>query len=477
MRLRPAVCLFAASAALLLSTPVVAFELPGRRLQGLADTQVKRLQNGELHVEAIQETEYEWHWFDLLLNETTWVNMTYSETINYNALIEVDAMSSVTVSGELKWAELDVMIFDGEIRYDEDLVLLCWFNEECPDDAYYARYKGAPRVTNAFGFNRTAVGGLRSPPLTRVVVGVRNHLVLEPITFSIRLLQLPRVIDGNFDVNSSLAPCAVRTDELANDDHRDVTAPARRTEACRQFYTVDMGAYDILQVRLKRTGNLTLGNGESTGQGFAGALYVGEPPTMLTPPPAAYETRKVITNTTDDVQVFEEYFCIDGANKPAGLYTIAIVAAAGKRLPARRSRPTSPTLTRPPTFSPYRRRHAHRPQPRATAPPLPPLTPRTAPPPQACRAAYARVSPPRNARRGAGPNPTVSRRRLRRGFASHCLRWRRRANPRAKRWRATCRRPASFGPTAATKPSCAPPRGGRTNGTRRATATRGASSR
>ena len=171
MRLRPAVCLFAASAALLLSTPVVAFELPGRRLQGLADTQVKRLQNGELHVEAIQETEYEWHWFDLLLNETTWVNMTYSETINYNALIEVDAMSSVTVSGELKWAELDVMIFDGEIRYDEDLVLLCWFNEECPDDAYYARYKGAPRVTNAFGFNRTAVGGLRSPPLTRVVVG------------------------------------------------------------------------------------------------------------------------------------------------------------------------------------------------------------------------------------------------------------------------------------------------------------------
>ena len=370
MRLRPAVCLFAASAALLLSTPVVAFELPGRRLQGLADTQVKRLQNGELHVEAIQETEYEWHWFDLLLNETTWVNMTYSETINYNALIEVDAMSSVTVSGELKWAELDVMIFDGEIRYDEDLVLLCWFNEECPDDAYYARYKGAPRVTNAFGFNRTAVGGLRSPPLTRVVVGVRNHLVLEPITFSIRLLQLPRVIDGNFDVNSSLAPCAVRTDELANDDHRDVTAPARRTEACRQFYTVDMGAYDILQVRLKRTGNLTLGNGESTGQGFAGALYVGEPPTMLTPPPAAYETRKVITNTTDDVQVFEEYFCIDGANKPAGLYTIAIVAAAGKRLPARRSRPTSPTLTRPPNFSPYRRRHAHRPQPRATAPAL-----------------------------------------------------------------------------------------------------------
>ena len=348
MRLRPAVCLFAASAALLLSTPVVAFELPGRRLQGLADTQVKRLQNGELHVEAIQETEYEWHWFDLLLNETTWVNMTYSETINYNALIEVDAMSSVTVSGELKWAELDVMIFDGEIRYDEDLVLLCWFNEECPDDAYYARYKGAPRVTNAFGFNRTAVGGLRSPPLTRVVVGVRNHLVLEPITFSIRLLQLPRVIDGNFDVNSSLAPCAVRTDELANDDHRDVTAPARRTEACRQFYTVDMGAYDILQVRLTRTGNLTLGNGESTGQGFAGALYVGEPPTMLTPPPAAYETRKVITNTTDDVQVFEEYFCIDGANKPAGLYTIAIVAAAGKRLLTRRSRPTSPTLTRPP---------------------------------------------------------------------------------------------------------------------------------
>ena len=250
-------------------------------------------------------------------------------------------MSSVTVSGELKWAELAVMIFDGEIRSDEDLVLLCWFNEECPDDAYYARYKGAPRVTNAFGFNRTAVGGLRSPPLTRVVVGVRNHLVLEPITFSIRLLQLPRVIDGNFDVNSSLAPCAVRTDELANDDHRDVTAPARRTEACRQFYTVDMGAYDILQVRLKRTGNLTLGNGESTGEGFAGALYVGEPPTMLTPPPAAYETRKVITNTTDDVQVFEEYFCIDGANKPAGLHTIAIVAAAGNPsavLPAR-SRP------------------------------------------------------------------------------------------------------------------------------------------
>ena len=60
--------------------------------------------------------------------------MTYSETINYNALIEVDAMSSVTVSGELKWAELDVMIFDGEIRYDEDLVLRCrcaWSTTPC----------------------------------------------------------------------------------------------------------------------------------------------------------------------------------------------------------------------------------------------------------------------------------------------------------------------------------------------------------
>ena len=115
-----------------------------------------QIQQCGLAEEAATSSEY------LLLNETTWVNMTYSETINYNALIEVDAMSSVTVSGELKWAELDVMIFDGEIRYDEDLVLLCWFNEECPDDAYYARYKGAPRVTNAFGFNRTAVGGLRS---------------------------------------------------------------------------------------------------------------------------------------------------------------------------------------------------------------------------------------------------------------------------------------------------------------------------
>ena len=77
MRLRPAVCLFAASAALLLSTPVVAFELPGRRLQGLADTQVKRLQNGELHV-GDPGGRMQWHWFDLLLNETTWVNMTYS---------------------------------------------------------------------------------------------------------------------------------------------------------------------------------------------------------------------------------------------------------------------------------------------------------------------------------------------------------------------------------------------------------------
>ena len=105
----------------------------------------------------------------------------------------------------------------------------------------------------------------------------------------------------------------------------------------------------------------------------------------------------------------------------------------GGRLAARPQPPISPTLTRPPTFSPYRRRHAHRPQPRATAPPLPPLTPRTAPPPQACRAAYARVSPPRNARRGAGPNPTASRRRLRRGFALRSLRWKRRARVRAKR--------------------------------------------
>ena len=213
----------------------------------------------------------------MLLNETTWVNMTYSETINYNALIEVDAMSSVTVSGELKWAELDVMIFDGEIRYDEDLVLLCWFNEECPDDAYYARYKGAPRVTNAFGFNRTAVGGLRSPPLTRVVVGVRNHLA-RAITFSIRLL-------GCRGHRQQLRRQLVFLDRLYTDSSptttRDVTAARRTGRAASST----RWTWASTSCRCASRGRATSRSAEHR-QGLFGALYVGEAPTMLTPPAA-----------------------------------------------------------------------------------------------------------------------------------------------------------------------------------------------
>jgi hypothetical protein len=87
-----------------------------------------------------------------------------------------------------------------------------------------------------------------------------------------------------------------------------------------------MQGYDILEIKLERTGDnlTTVSNGEvnsNGGRGLVGAFYVGAPDTLATPPPTAFEKYRPISNLSSSVEF--EYFCTLAPQ--SGTYTIAVV--------------------------------------------------------------------------------------------------------------------------------------------------------
>jgi len=193
----------------------------------------------------------------------------------------------------------------------------CWQGEECGCCTYVLQYQDLPRVTASYGYNHSAPGGQVVPPLDRIIVGVRplpatQLLAVTTTSFTITITSLPRVLTDGVVIESSLAPC-------------DGTHEGGE-ETCRQYFTVPVRGYDILHVRLVRTGdNISNADGSSNGgRGLVGRLYVGTGADYGTPPPVAYDEMRPISNLTTEVEV--GYFCTVDAQ--AGDYTVAVVAGA-----------------------------------------------------------------------------------------------------------------------------------------------------
>ena len=284
----------------------------------------QQLTSGETVTKVIAGTggsSYRWSWFELRLDE----NNTY-----HNAVVTVDSETLQPIAGEQVWVRFDVIMVNGTIPGDPVSQVAgpidfgdpeCWIqNEECSCCSYVLKYENLPRITASYGFNQTNPGGLHYPPLDRIIVGVRPSpgtlnapqiINVAQTSFKLSVRALPRVIvPGRTVIESALAPC----------DGTNVGG----VETCRQYFTVPVSGYDVLQVRLVRTGeNLTFANGNSNGgRGFVGSLYVGTGTMLSRPPPARFDQRRVFTNRTAQAEI--EYFCTVAPQ--AGTYTIAVVA-------------------------------------------------------------------------------------------------------------------------------------------------------
>ena len=270
---------------------------------------------------ADQVKAFAWTWFYLPLTEE--VNGT---TILHNAMVSVDSDSLVQIAGEDTWATLDVLLLNstmidaaqtgdpGTLPADAAVWAApdCWIDGNCPE-GYGLLYKERMRVTASFGFNQTAPGGMM-PPLSQLIIGVRDSGGSGGTGFTIRATQLPRVLHDGMVIQSAVAPCT-GTDE----------------PMCRQYFTVPVHGYDILSLKFERAGDnltfvgedgVTYSNG---GRGFAGTFYVGGPATYHLPPPIASEAAHVLNNVSSGAEV--DYFCT--LDPQSGTYTVAVVAATG----------------------------------------------------------------------------------------------------------------------------------------------------
>ena len=101
---------------------------------------------------------------------------------------------------------------------------------------------GQPGLDPETGFvNETEPFGMLAP-LTKLYVGVRENSGSDGVTsYSVTVTRLPRVLEDGLQLRSALPPC-----------------PATGGDACRQYFRVPVGGYDILRVHLERVGdNLT----------------------------------------------------------------------------------------------------------------------------------------------------------------------------------------------------------------------------
>ena len=259
---------------------------------------------------TVSVNPFSWRWYYLPLELG-------ANATAHNAVVMVDSETLVSVAGEETWAVFDVLLLNGTLpgnaQTGEPGPVVsgnpyCWTNEDCPY-AYALRYPERPRVTASFGYNHSAPGG-QMAPLSRLVVGVREAGgAASAVSFTIRATLLPRVLQDGMVIDSAVAPCV-----------------GEDAATCRQYFTVPVQGYDILRIRLERTGdNLTYtdarGAVSNGGRGLVGALLVGTPAMLHTPPPLAYDERREIDNVTAAVEL--EYFCT--LPPQAGTYTVALV--------------------------------------------------------------------------------------------------------------------------------------------------------
>jgi len=260
---------------------------------------------------------FTWAWYELPLFDL--VNGTL---VSYNALVQVDSETLLTVAGEETWAGYDVMVLNGTLPSNAQTgdpgpvtvgTPTCWVDQDC-DSAHVLTFTEKPRVTASFGFNTSAPGGMMAP-LQRLVVGVRfSGSGVGPFDYTLTLTQLPRVLTDGLVLDSALSPCS--GDEALS---------------CRQYFTVPVSGYDIVHLHVARAGsNLTTTDAygivrSNGGRGLVGSMYVATGTSYHTPPPAQYAELRLFDNTTSAVEV--GYFCTLPAQ--SGIYVLALIAGDG----------------------------------------------------------------------------------------------------------------------------------------------------
>lgn len=245
------------------------------------------LTSGETRTVVVQGvgSAFMWSWYELRLED----NNTY-----HNAVVTVDSETLQQSAGEQVWVRFDVIMLNGTLPGDpvnqiEGPVIFgepeCWQGEECQCCSYVLEYQDMARITASYGFNESAPGGLHYPPLDRILIGVRpspatQQLGVTTTSFTISATALPRVVPDGTIVESSLAPCT----------GLDIGG----RETCRQYFTVPVRGYDILHVRLERTGdNITNYDGSSNGgRGLVGSMCAIPMPCRL-PTPRHFPTPRV----------------------------------------------------------------------------------------------------------------------------------------------------------------------------------------
>ena len=254
---------------------------------------VTSLVSGELL--SVQINPAQWRWYELLLDDNG---------TEYNAAITVDSETVLQAAGEQVWARFDVLVLNGTLpgnaQTEEPGPVIsgspyCWIDEECFSN-YAMRFADRERVTVSFGFNASAPGGLMAAQ-SHLVVGVRADMTgFGVTTFSISATRLPRTLTDGMVIESALPPCG------------DQVNPDGSAE-CAQYFSVPVGAYDVLQLRLERAGdNLTYVDAKGTtlsngGRGLVGGFYVGGPEHEHTPPPMAFDAYRPLANTTAAVAI------------------------------------------------------------------------------------------------------------------------------------------------------------------------------
>ena len=277
------------------------------------------LTSGELVTKTVNP--FTWTWFGLSLV----VSESEDVTESYNALVQLDSLDTFPLGGQPTWASFDVMIVNETLPANAQTLEAgpvesgspeCWFNEACPG-GYYARYKEAPRVTSAFGYNKTSRAGLVSA-MRVIYVGVRETgMAPGTVTYSLRVDAVPRLIKDGMHFTSALPPCVISASGQKQGEDE--------IPFCRQYFMVHLADYDVLELTITRIGdNLTTldaaGGVVSTGEGFAGSLLTGEPDHIDTPPPTIVAQTVAVSNTTTSAKI--GYFCTM-ANQ-AGDYVVVV---------------------------------------------------------------------------------------------------------------------------------------------------------
>ena len=269
----------------------------------------------------INTNPFTWSWFEVPLEDVE-----NGTSVFYNAVVQVDSESLLTVAGQDEWANFDVMLVNGTLPGNAQTGEpgpvgngnpYCWINEECESE-HVLTFTERPRVTASFGYNASAPGGMTYQPLSHLVVGVREAGGSSgAVDYTITITRLPRILTDGLVIESALAPCT-----------------GVDFGSCRQFFTVPVTGFDIVHIGLQRTGeNMTfVDSGGATrsnfGRGLVGDLFVAKGDSydmMGGGPPVVYDERRVITNVTSDVEI--GYFCT--LQEAAGFYTVAIIAEDG----------------------------------------------------------------------------------------------------------------------------------------------------